>query len=399
MNRISIPGGYQPRLNPAGTRLGYGNGVASVLTFGGPAASYGPYVPTGWTNDTHMGVTAYVGPAMRLVNVRNGEEYEVPVSEPAPICMTNDGAWWANTNGLFYRTGELVTHHATAGNLMGQVLDETGQFFTAELVNQGYATGVFDRTGKLHFVLDRKVAWGFTFNHAGSPLVFHTVNGRAMIDSINGRQVVPMQDGIADNRGALVVANGVLWAWTFAFLEGQPYAFGRPAHEQQGIRLEMPGGFMQARFDEGTQSFVVAAFNQDTGELVAYTDVSIETERREFTEGLTPPVHEPEPPIAEPPPVVVPPVTPPPPPVADCAQAEQRARAAELEAQEAHIQKAISNAAWITAKAEVVGLTQENARLRQENSALRSKPTPTLPPKPWYVPQATWDKILAAVSK
>jgi hypothetical protein len=298
MNRIVIAQGFQGRLNPSGTYLGFGNGTARSMNLAtGDEKNFGTYAATGWADDDQMSVTAFAGAALRMVNVNSGQGHEVPVTEPAPIYVTSDGAWWAAHGGMFYRNGVTLNPTVTlAGDLSGQVLSPDGAFFSAELPQNAYRTAVLDQHGIVHFTIPVKAAWPQMFNWSGSPHLFVTEGDDAVFYNAAGGRYRVASD-VPCYRGALFLVNGELWALTISTIDGATYGFARPWQETQGIRLDMWGGFAFASQQAGGM-FAAGGYNQDTGELVVCDQVPVDSARKDITEtpdyGTPPPVIPPQ---------------------------------------------------------------------------------------------------------
>lgn len=106
-----------------------------------------------------------------------------------------------------------------------------------------------------------------TYNAVGGPWV--SVDGVARVIP---HATVKAQEGCGDYDPA----SG--WAWTFAWQDDQRqyYAVGRPATEQAGICLPMPGLGLQARLRP--EGWTVCGYGDD-GQLVVYAGVPIDTAR------------------------------------------------------------------------------------------------------------------------
>lgn len=279
MTKISIPGGWRPYLSPNGKKLAFGNTEVRVKDLTNPTSpevNYGPYSVAAITND-RLFISQFNLPALTEVNLLNQLVSIVPGVNNihSPIYVTSDGAWWGHSGGKFIRNGAAVNPSLVLnGNLSGQVLDKTGTYFSAELFN--YNTSVFDNQGNQQFALPYQVQWGAMYN-LGEPMLHYTLGGNAFIATKNWIDKVSTE--VPCHRGCITIAAGDLWAWTLQFINGQPTMFGRPFKQVKGILLQMPGNLPEVVYDEATRCFTVAGYNSETGEVVVYTNVSIDEPR------------------------------------------------------------------------------------------------------------------------
>ncbi len=320
MTEYTIPGGYQPHLNPALTACGFGNGEARIKDisvgnqWSGMNVTYGPYAHARWRDSQWMGIRDFFPrtedhpAAFRFLNVVDGRQEFHPECDEnsSQILACTDGSIWSCKGGVFYRDGlALNVAGELQGDLSGQVLSNDGLFFSAEVmtpdtsVDQGLRTVVFNKHKTEMFRIGYKAMNAQVFSKGGYPYLFVTEGDQAIIYGASGRSVVASD--IPCYRGSLFTVDDVLWALTISTLNGVSVGFARPWGDNKGIRVNMWGGLAVAGGNDATRKMGFAAYHQDHGELTIRTDISYDNVRKLITE-------EPDYTVGQPP-VVIPPPT------------------------------------------------------------------------------------------